>query len=226
MPVKRSMPRSSSRIIKRRRYGAVKRMPRNVQMYPPVISIQRTWRASTWTPGTATTSDFWRVFSVTLGGCPSASEFTSLFDKYKINGLKVTFRPRYDSFAGNDTTDVTAPGVTNQGGNDFHIIVDPHNETVPSGTYTNVTLNSFLENGKVRSYRGNRPFSIYCKPAVGMDLQGIASAVRGPSWISTTQTGVTHYGFQAFITDPGMTGNFSQAYDLFYTIYLQLKGVR
>lgn len=191
-----------------------------------VMFLKRTFRALTWTPDTASTAGFWRNPGYTLNTMPSATDVTNLFDQYKINGVKVTFRPRYDNFAGNDTTDTTAPGVTNQGTCDVHCIVDPYCQLTPSGTYTNTNLNVFLENGKVRTFSGTKPFSIFVKPTVDLDIAGITGARRGRSWVSTLQGGITHYGAQFFVADPGLTGNFNQAWDVYFTYYIACRGIK
>lgn len=219
---KRTYPRRK-RTYKKKRTMNISR-PRMVKS--PTVLIKRTFRATNWTPGVAVVSDFWKDVTFRLNQLPSASEITSLFDQYKLAGVKVTFRPRYDSFAGNDTTDTTLPGITNQGGCDIHVIVDPNNDTLPSGTYTSTNLNTFLENGRVRTYSGHKPFSVFCKPKVQKDIQGITGALRTRSWIQSSQTAITHHGFQAFVADPNMTGNFGQSWDLFYTYYLACRGIR
>lgn len=220
---KRSYPKRK-RTYKKRRTMNISR-PR-MRMGSKVVFIKRTFRALTWTPDVATTSGFWRNSGYTLNVMPSSTDVTSLFDQYKINGVKITFRPRYDSFAGNDTTDTTLPGITNQGGCDVHCIVDPYNMTAPSGTYTNANLNMFLENGRVRTYSGNKPFSVFVKPTVDHELGGITSSQRKRTWVSTTQPGITHYGAQFFIADPGLTGNFGQSWDVYFTYYLACRGIR
>lgn len=219
-----------ARVIKRRRYSFPrKRVPtwRYALRSPQVFKFKRTYRATTgWVPGTAAVSDYWKSLAWSLSGLPSASELTSLFDQYRITGIKVTVRPRYDSFAGNDTTDTTLPGVTNQGGNDIHVIIDPNNDLTPAGAYNTTTLNTFLENGNVQTFSGNRPFSVFVRPKVGLDVGGVASAQRSSQWIQTSQPGILHYGMQMFITDVGMTGNFGNSYDFFYTFYIECKGIR
>lgn len=79
------------------------------------VNVERTWWSANWTPSTTATNGFWRYITVNLGACPNVSEYTNLFEQYKINKLTFTLRPRYDSFSGENTTDTTPPGVTNQG---------------------------------------------------------------------------------------------------------------
>jgi len=192
-----------------------------------VCYFKRTLCFETWTPSTITTADFWRYYRINLAQLPSAAEFAALFDQYKINGLKFTFRPRYSEFAGNDTTDTTLPGVTNQGQVLAHVIVDPHNVSVPSGTYTRANLNTFLENGNVKSYQANKPFSVYYKPTVDTTVQSVGSARRiAAPWLQTTQLGIDHNGFHMFLSDVNLTGAFGNAYDVFVTYYFCCRNQR
>lgn len=109
----------------------------------------------------------------------------------------------------------------------MHIIVDQRTTVAPSGTYTRSTLNTFLENGKVKSYTGNRPFSVYFKPAVAQTVGNVSGAgfLYAP-WLQTSQTALTHYGFHAFAQDFNMNGSFGQAFDVFVKFYIQCKGLK
>jgi len=157
-----------------------------------------------------------------------ATDLGLVFDMYKLNALKFTLRPRYDNFAGNDTTDTTQPGITNNGLTQVHVITDPFSTLGPVGTYTTATLNTFLENGKVRSYQGTRPINIYIRnPTYSGILQGATSAKVRSRWVNWTGggQGIVYGGAHVMLNDVALTGNFNQAFDIFVTVYLQCKGV-
>lgn len=158
---------------------------------------------------------------------PNFGELASLFDQYRVYALKYTFRPRYDGFQGQDTTDTTLPGVTNQGKTYIHVVNDPKSTISPSGVYNSTTLNSFFEQGRVKSYNGNRPFSVYFKPSVADDADGvnIAKYVRAP-WLNVGVTGIIHRGFHSFAQDINLTGVFGQSWDIFVTPYMMFKNMR
>lgn len=200
---------------------------RMVKRMTSAMNIKRSFYLETWSPNTATTGGFWRYLGLTFTTVPNYTELQTLFDQYKINGIKYTFRPRYDSFAGNDTVDTTLPGVTNQGGCNVHVINDPYSVIVPGGTYTSGTLNNFLEQGSARTYQGIKPFSVYFKPSVSTTISSDASArrIRAP-WLLTSSAGLNHAGFHVFAQDPNLTGNFGQAFDIFVTVYMSFKGAR
>lgn len=192
-----------------------------------LVSVKRTFNYSYWQPSTATTSDFWKYYSFTLADLPSVAEFTGVFEQYRINAIKVTFRPRFDGFSGENTTDVTLPGITNQAGQLLHIVKDQRTTTIPSGLYTRANLNAFLENGSVKTYRGTRAINVYFKPAVTRTTVSSASSTFDwAPWIQTSVTNANHFGFHAFAQDPNLTGTFGQAWDVFVTFYMQFKGLR
>lgn len=230
--IKKMVPRR--RPFKPRRRVALARRPYRMlrRVRPkfslPIISCKRTFYVENWSPSTAATSGFWRYYSPSLSQLPSLSEFQALFDMYKVKAIKITLRPRYDNFAGSDTTDVTLPGTTAQGGTNVHVVIDPDStNTTPGGTYTTTNLNAFLENGNVKSYTGNKPITIYWKPKVGDSMATGEARVR-PKWMGTSATpsGIVHHGVHIFLQDTNFTGTFNQSFDVFYTYYMQFKSLK
>lgn len=192
-----------------------------------VTKIQRTFNFAYWQPSVATTADFWKHYSFRLQDLPSYTELTALFDQYKINAIRVKFVPRFDSFSGENITDTTAPGITNQSGTQLHIIKDQRTTVSPTGTYSRTTLNTFLENGKVRTYTGTRPVTVYFKPAVINNVGASAQAAfLWSPWLQTSSTDIQHWGFQAFASDQNLNGSFGNAFDVFVTYYMMVKGLR
>lgn len=223
------MKYSRKRIYRRKRLSRKRRtmnISRPRMSRVPSFNVTRTFWHFNWAPNTATTGGFWQYQAITLNNVPNVSEYVSVFDTYRINSIKYTFRPRYDSFAGNDTTDTTLPGVTNQGGSDVHVIVDPKSTVNPSGTYTTANLNAFLENGKVRTYSGNKPFSFLIKyPCIQTDVNGTSSAqLQRAPYLSTKTGTIAHRGAHTFISDVNLTGNFGNSWDVFVTLNMTFKG--
>lgn len=223
---KRKRAAGPTRPRKKARYTRKAIIPRGIR--EPYLQMSRTFWKETWTPSTVATSNFWKYYTFLMADLPSFSDMTNVFDRFKINGIKVTFRPRYDGFAGNDTVDTTLPGVTNQGMCRLHIINDPASNVTPSGVYTSANMNAFLENGSVRSYSGSRPISIYFKPTVNVTTGGVAAGRRvRAGWLqSTAGTSIEHNGFHVYAQDVNFTGVFNQAWDVFVTYYMAFKGLR
>jgi hypothetical protein len=225
---KRKAPRQIARPRKMMRRAA-RRIPRSVSM--PAVTVQRTWWSGNWTPSTTTTADFWRFITVNLGACPNVTEYTALFDSYKVQSVTFILRPRYDGFNGENTTDTTLPGVTNQGATRVHVLIDPKSIVSPTGTYTSATLNTFLEQGsKVRTYSGSRAVTIPIRyPVFIDDINGTAASMyksTKTTWFSTANTGITVRGAHVFLQDINLTGVFGQSFDIFTTMTVSFKGMR
>lgn len=224
MKRKRVYSRLVRRSYKRRRTGVYRRRLRRVR--GAFLQAKRSFYAFNWAPNTTTTDGFWKYTTSKLNDLPSYLEFVNLFDLYRIKALKFTLRPKYDSFAGNDTTDTTLPGITNQGGTFVHVCKDKYSNVSPSGTYTSTTLNTYLEQGNVRTYRGLRPINIYVRaPVVDMPAGAGNKRVASP-WLQTADYTTVHRGTHIFMQDPAFNGTFGQSFDVFVTLYMQFKNLR
>lgn len=223
MAFKRKRTSGPNRRRVRRRTG-MRRVSRSLRLNT-ITFKRKTWNGN-WQPSTATTADFWKYYSFSLNAMSGYQDVTNMFDEYRIAGLKVEFHPRFNGFSGNDTTDTTLPGVTNQSGTKLHIIVDPSSTLTPVGTYTSSALNTLLENGRVRSYTGNRIVSVYYKPKVYNTVSGLASNMIRSPWIRTDQVALPHYGFHAFAQDNNFNGTFGQSWDVFVTYYIQCRNIK
>lgn len=225
------MVKYSRRYTKKRMLRRTKRSynisrPRRLTRSPGFkpVSFKRTCFIGNWTPSSASTNGFWRYSAHSVTDIYNFGEYAALFDQYRINAIKVTFRPRYDSFAGNDTTDVTLPNITNQSGCMVHVINDPTNRNTPAGTYSSTTLQQFFENGNVKTYSGNKAFSIYFKPKIDSTISGGFARIKAP-WLQTNDTTVVHNGYHVFMQDVNMTGTFGQSFDRYVTFYFQCRGM-
>lgn len=222
MPLKRTSTKYRKGMTKRRSY----RKKSSNRPIAVLARMKRTFHWQTWTPATTTTGDFWKFLNPRFVDMPSSNELISVFDQYKVSGVKLTFRPRHTGFDGANTTDTTAPGVTNQGTTNMHIIIDPTSYTTPSGTYTSANLNQFLENGNVRTYSGIKPFSIYYKPRTNT-ATGSGPSKAANQWLScTSASDLALNGVHAFAQDVNLTGVFGQAFDIFVTYYMSFRGMR
>lgn len=203
------------------------RAPRNTA---PMLNVKKTFYLGNWQPSSATVNGFWRYYTFVLSDLPDLASYVAMFDTARINAIRVDFHPRFDNFAGNDTVDVAPPGITNQAGTRMSVVIDPKSNLVPSGTYTVGTYNGFLEQGRVRTYTGNRPFKVYFVPNVNYNLGAVAGQTRrrAPALQlsdANSQT-VSHTGFHIFAWDQAFNGSFGNSFDLIVTFYLTFKGMR
>lgn len=219
-------------VMKRKRMPVTRRNVRRRRMLPRRVprmlrrnslSIRRTFYASTWTWNTASVAGYWQYFQFEFSQIPNLVEYTGLFDEYKINAVKITFRPRYDSVSPQDLV-IASPAPQAY----LHYSIDPANTVVPAGVYNAATLNSFLEQQGVKTRTLNKPVSIYIRPQVISELVSNQSgAMMRPPWIRTSATAVAHRGAHVFIQQNNFsTTNQNIVLDVFYTYYMQLKNMR
>lgn len=207
---------TSKRTFRQRRYAR--------SMIVPKINVKRTTFGGTWQFNSAATNDFWRYLDYDMTAFNNFAEFASVFDEYKVNAMKLTFRPAYDS-----VINPTTAGVIAQPQAYAHYVVDPGATTIPSGTYTTANVNTFLEQGGVRTRTLNKPFSIYFKPKVlGQVLgSGTAATIEPVRWMRTSDTGPRYRGVHMFLQQNAMsTGNANVRLDVFITWYVTFRNVR
>lgn len=188
------------------------------------VNVIRTFWKEVWAPSATTTNDFWRYYSPSLSQLPSVAEFAAVFDQYKINAIKITLRPKFDNYAGNDNT----VAATSRSLTQVHTLIDSFSNVTPTGLYNSTTCNTFLENGKVKSLPGTSPVEIYFKPRIAATNQGIADSERtSPKWLSLANAqAVLQNGVHVFMQDVNFANNMTQSFDVFYTYYMQFRGLR
>lgn len=180
----------------------------------------------TWSYTSASTAGFWKYYTFTPSMLGSQfSDFSAVFDEYKINGVTLELRPNYDS------VDVSDPAI-NLGNitlGSLHYAIDPSSQVVPAGVLTTTTMNLFLEqsqNVKTRSLAAVT--KMYYKPKVGSQVQG--GGVTGKAtycpWLKCAYSDSTVFnGVHLFI----QPNNFDLSkcfvkYDIFVTAYMQFRG--
>lgn len=198
-----------------------------IQRYPrsQVLTTQRKFWLEHWAPNTTTTAGFWRYYQFTPNLIPNWNDFFNLFDQYKINALKFSFVPRFDNYAGNDSTDVTAPGVTLATGAFLHVVNDPYSTVTPSGTYTTANLNSFMEQGPVKTYVATKPVEVYYKPTINMATEAGNNMRTKAPWLNVNLNNA-HSGFHIFAQDPNLSAAWTQTFDVFVTVYASFRNMR
>lgn len=224
MPFKRK--RAPARAARRVRRKMTRRIPRYVRSAQQQLLMKRTFFDSTWVFGTVSTGEFWRYNTFTISQLPNIVELTGLFDTYKICAIKVTYRPRFTEV---DSAGEAGTGVIGFPNAYAHVIVDPDTNMSPSGVYNSATLNSFLENGNVKTYNLTKPFSVYFKPKALMALSGGSTgsaAVKAP-WCRFSDTGVSHRGFHIFLQQNAFSNGANYIrLDTFVTYYMKAKYLR
>lgn len=208
------------RTWKRRKVMRTRKVARKVG----VVNVKRTLYAGNWAWATTATNDFWRYVTFDMTSFNNFNELAAVFDEYKVNAIKVTYRPQYDSIQNQ-----TAAGTLAQPQAYAHYIIDPASTVNPAGTYVSATLNSFLEQQGVRTRTLNRPFSIYFKPKVVDQVlgTGTGSVMRGSPWVRTSDIGTAYRGYHMFIQQNALSsGNTNIKLDTYVTFYCQFRNLK
>jgi len=142
---------------------------------------------------------------------PSYTEFTNLFDEYRINGIKIQLIPNFTGADLNPTTSaVSVPNIWS--------IIDHDDSTSPAN------LEELLQYPNCRMTRGSRTHTRFFRPSCLIDVAGITTGVKFKQWINLANTNIPHYGFKYFI-DQMNTGPVG-TWRVFVTYYFSCKGVR
>lgn len=187
------------------------------------MRTQKTTYNGTWQFLSTSTSGFWKYYEGRAVDMAEWSQFAAVFDEYKITNLKYTFRPRYTNYDVQDTAVGSFPVCT------AHVIKDPASTMIPTGAYNATTLNTFLENGKVKSHTLTRPLNVSFRPKIlTQDFGGGSASTAIPSkWIRTTEDGVIHRGFHMFLQNNNLAStNVTVLLDVFITYSISFRGAR
>ena len=215
---KRSTTATRARRVRRR----MSRPSRPGRCLSPVFTVKRKVFVGTYTWSSAFVSGFWNYIRLMLQDVPNYQEYTSVFDEYKIAGLKYEFRPQYDAY--------TSASVTQNLGA-LHLSSDQASSVVPVGIYGGATLNTFFESCQnVRSYKADQVGTLYIRnPKVQEQVTGSTSfgVERSAPWIKTDSAQVKHGGVHAFQqTYSPSNGTIGPSYDFYVTFYMHFRGNR
>lgn len=187
------------------------------------VAMKRTLYDTSWIFSTGSTNGFWRYQTFTAGtAINNFAELAAVFDEYKILKIKQTFRPRYDNVAV-----PTGAGSIVQPQAYAHVVLDPQTTlSTPTGVYSVGTVNTFLEQGGVRTYTLNKPFSVYFTPMCSSATGSGGTMVRSP-WLKTTNTGEQFRGFHCMLQQNNMdVTNTNIILDSFITVYFKCRGLK
>lgn len=168
----------------------------------------------------ASRPSYYNVLNPTLANLPDVTQFTEMFDTYKITNCKITLIPKYGDSGYNAT------GVPQM---ILAIGKDTLGSELPSGPYNATTWNTFAERCEnVKFYTFNKPISYSFKPNIRNAATVGSTLIKCP-WISTTTSTQPMLGSEVFVYDTGFQATLSSvqfSYDVYYTLTFQCKGQR
>lgn len=188
----------------------------------------RTWRRSIVAANIVTvkrkvtladvTFNIWQsqAYAPLLSQLPNYTEFTNLFEQYRINGIKLDFIPKSTSFEANTSASVAImPRL-------YTIIDKDGNAQTSSET-------AMQQYGNARLIRDpSKPFSIYIKkPCVQFGTANtitiVGGAPKASPWLDCDNFNVQHWGCAIGGIMP--TGTGSVSFSVVATYYMQFKHV-
>lgn len=163
-----------------------------------------------------------------LSRLPQYTEFTALFDAYKITGVKLRIVPRYSN-----------SDLITLEGNAFmpkpmYITADQDDITVgASWTEVDAMQNEATKIIPIISNNGS-PITMYLKVKPQTVLQtnpgtGLSTATAGQfsGWIDTIQPDVLHYGLKLLVPTKAQVDSKNRCeFDIFATYYLKFRNVK
>lgn len=164
---------------------------------------------STATIGSGTNSGM--GFSFSLSVLPSVTDFNSLFDMYRIVGVRVLVNPRFNSAEIGGAADQSWPVCL--------LWYDEDDSTAPTN------INSGLVRSNARRLDLTRSTEFWITPKVAVGVSGPSSGftvLRKPLWINMSQTDVTHNGLKLAWQSGGTAGT-NNYIDFTFHYYIQLK---
>ena len=208
----------SSNTPRRRTKRRIARPMRNLRLATSVFNVKQKTFIETWTFSSAAVNGFWRYYSAYPSQMTNYTQHSVVFDEYRITGISYEFRPQFDNFSPDNS--LWSSGT-------IHTIVDPMSNTVPSGAFGLASVNTFLEQGNVKSQRFGTVVSKYMKPKVATQVSGggLSGRFIAAPWLRTDDLNVEHRGMHVYLQQNDST-LLPVKYNVYVTHYIQFRGHR
>lgn len=174
------------------------------------------FKRSVFTPAAFTVSagtDFFNASQFQLGFLPDVTDFTSLYDQYKILSVTIKLMPR-----GNSSDVGVAAGIGNM--TRVFSVLDYDDSVVPT------SLNQLIQYQNLKTTNSTSIHTRTLKPMFIKEVQTITGTGGSPTrggWIDVLNTNVQYRGVKWCIQAPS---NGSVVYDQMVTYNLAMKNVR
>lgn len=209
------MPRATVRIRRKapRRALIARRLMarRRVATAPRVHSFKRTWYSENYySTGSVTGAQGYGI-NFQFNMLPGYTDFTSLFDQYKIKKVVFSLIPKISEAS-------LALGATNNSALvNLHSAIDHDDSTAPT------SINQLCQYESYKTTRGHNVHTRVLVPKIELSNGASTSTPKAYQWIDTADATVPHYGVKLWI--PFITASTIVYYDLKVTMYFDCKGV-
>lgn len=165
------------------------------------------FKRSVWLPGVLSTSTIGVTpfgLSFSLADLPSNSEFTSLFDQYKIIAVKCKLMPRFNS------VDLGLNGGR------IHTVLDYDDTSAPA------SMNDLTQYQNLKTTDVARTHTRYLKPMLNLASQSGAWIPQRAGWVDVATPGAAYRGVKGILDQTSSV----VTYDGLFTYYMAFKNVR
>lgn len=188
-------------------YSLVPRLSQNT-----VYSFKRMTQTTSINPGAAGVNAY-GAFYYRLVDVPGYTEFTTLFDQYRMTGVKMKFVPR------------ASQNVSTQSMGDLVYIIDYDDATAPT------SQNQLLENQSVKVRQVfSRPFSVYIRPRTNFTVIGTSgnqtANIPIKTWLDCASPDANYFGLKWAWVNAASTLSPLPSIDIYITYYVQFRGVQ
>lgn len=150
-----------------------------------------------------------------LADLPNVTEFTTLFDQYKICAVRIKFLPQ------SNTLQTLTTGLTSNFCGTFFYVVDYDDANAPA------SASVLCEYQNMKTRNPLREFKAYFKPKCVSTVFGSGVTVNAGTlksqWLDVGQTTVPHFGFK-YVWTQSINSNISIM--PIFTYYIKCKNVR
>lgn len=188
--------------------------------------FERASWVTNWVFNTASVAGYYRYIQPTINDISNIGEYTTLFDCYRVNKVKVQVIPRF----GDTNCNFDLTGGPTAYNNQFYMTIgsDKNFTGAATGTYSSTTFNAMLERcDNVRTFKLDKPFSWTYVPNI-QNATSVGTSIMKAPWMLSSSATQPLLGYQAFIHDvnfSALAAN-SISVDIIYTFYFEMKGNR
>lgn len=219
MPMRRPRQMRKRTKVVNGRKRTVNKVRRQVHMFKRTAYLG-TYTAQISAAGIATPIATAHTFQ--LNQLPGVTDFTSLFDQYKITGVKLQYTPTASEGIINPAANASAA----LGYSRVHSVIDYDDATAPPSE------DALLEYGSHKSTAPFQTHTRFIKPKMLQEVWngagGSAYAPKGSQYLDMTYTSVPHYGLKVWVSAPNTffgTAN-TISYKVYATYYFTCKNTR
>jgi len=213
---KRRIPRN--KMIRRRRVARPIAAARNLHYFKRTVRLTDLLASAT----ALTNVPIANAYSFNLNQLPNPTEFTNLFDQYKITGAKLVFTPG----ANNALYSPLSGQSVAFGFNRFMSVIDYDDSSIPASESELMQYNTLKVTPPMRTH------TRYLKPKILEALYNgtLSTAYQAarPGWVDVGNPSVPHYGVKVYCAAPTIAGSTSSSitYNVYLTLYFACKNVR